>query len=158
MIKNNFLNNILLAFVWVALTGTFTFTNFIFGFVLCFAIMWLISTDPNKGQYFKRAPKVISFIFYFLYELAKANVQVATDVINRKNIKPGIVRVPMDAQTDLEITLLSNFINLTPGTVIIDISDDRKVVYIHSMIVRDRESFIHSIKNGYEKRLLEILR
>ena len=120
--------------------------------------MWLISTDPNKGQYFKRTPKVISFIFYFLYELAKANVQVATDVINRKNIKPGIVRVPMDAQTDLEITLLSNFINLTPGTVIIDISDDRKVVYIHSMIVRDRESFIHSIKNGYERRLLEILR
>ena len=102
---------------------------------------------------FQLATAIVLILFW-----GRRNIQVATDVVNRKNIKPGIVRVPMDAQTDLEITLLSNFINLTPGTVIVDISDDRKVAYIHSMIVRDRESFIHSIKNGYERRLLEILR
>lgn len=158
MIKEKFLSNILLAFVWIALTGTFSLTNFSFGFVICFGIMWLISTNRRRDQYFTRIPRIISFIFYFIYELAKANYQVASDVVTFKNMRPGIIRVPLDAKTNLEITLLANFINLTPGTIIVDISDDRKVFYIHSIMVKDKEQFIHEIKNGFERKLLEILR
>lgn len=158
MIKAKFLSNILLAFVWIALTGTFSLGNFVFGFVVCFGIMWLISPNRRNDQYFTRIPKVIIFFFYFLYELAKANYQVASDVITFKNVRPGIIRVPLDVKTNLEITLLANFINLTPGTIIVDISDDRKVFYIHTIRVKNREQFIYDIKNGFEKRLLEILR
>lgn len=158
MIKTKFLSNILLAFVWVALTGTFTLGNFAFGFTICFGIMWLISANRRKDQYFTRIPRIIFFFFYFIYELVKANYQVASDVITFKNVRPGIIRVPLDAKTNLEITLLANFINLTPGTIIVDMSDDRKVFYIHTIRVKNREQFIHEIKNGFEKRLLEILR
>jgi len=158
MIRAKFLSNILLAFIWVALTGTFTLGNYTFGFVICFGIMWLISTERRKDQYFTRIPRIVFFFFFFLYELVKANYYVAVDVITYKNVRPGIIRVPLDAKTDLEITLLGNFINLTPGTVIVDISDDRKVFYIHTIRVNTREQFIHEIKNGFEKRLLEILR
>jgi len=158
MIKTKFLSNILLAFVWIALTGTFSLGNFSFGFVVCFGIMWLISTNRREDQYFTRIPKIISFFFYFLYELVKANYQVASDVITFKNMRPGIIRVPLEAKTNLEITLLANFINLTPGTIILDVSDDRKVFYIHTIMVKDKEKFINEIKNGFEKKLLEILR
>jgi len=158
MIKAKFLSNMLLAFVWVALTGTFSLGNYAFGFMVCFGIMWLISTNRRRDQYFNRIPRIIYFFFYFVYELVKANYQVASDVITFKNVRPGIIRVPLDAKTDLEITLLANFINLTPGTIIVDISDDRKVFYIHTIRVKTREKFIHEIKNGFEKKLLEILR
>jgi multicomponent Na+:H+ antiporter subunit E len=158
MIKAKFLSNILLAFVWIALTGTFTLGNFAFGFMVCFGIMWLISANRRKDQYFTRIPRIIFFFFYFIYELIKANYQVASDVITFKNVRPGIIRVPLDAKTNVEITLLANFINLTPGTIIVDMSDDRKVFYIHTIRVKNREQFIHEIKNGFEKRLLEILR
>ncbi len=158
MIRTKFLSNIILAFVWVALTGTFTIGNFTFGFAVCYGIMWLISPERRQDEYLNRIPKIIAFFFYFLSELAKANYQVATDVITFKNIRPGIVRVPLDVKTNLEITLLANFINLTPGTLIIDISDDRKVFYIHSMLIKDKDMFVHNIKNGFEKKLLEILR
>ena len=158
MIKTKFLSNILLAFIWIALTGTFSLGNYAFGFVVCFGIMWLISTNRREDQYFNRIPRIISFFFFFLYELVKANYQVASDVITFKYMRPGIIRVPLEAKTNLEITLLANFINLTPGTIIIDISDDRKVFYIHSIMLRDKERFIFDIKNGFEKKLLEILR
>lgn len=158
MIRTKFLSNILLAFVWIALTGAFTLGNFTFGFIICFGIMWLISPERRQDEYLNRIPKMIAFFFYFLSELAKANYQVATDVITPKNIRPGIIRVPLDVKTNLEITLLANFINLTPGTLVIDISDDRKVFYIHSMLIKDRNQFINMIKNGFEKKLLEILR
>lgn len=159
MIKTRFLSNLLLSFIWVALTGTFTLLNFLFGFVLSFIIMWFISRDRREDVYFTRGPKLIAFLFYFLYELIKANMQVAYDVITPSfYMKPGIIKVPLTAKSDLEITLLANLITLTPGTLSLDVSDDKKVLYVHAMYVKDKQKFIEGIKNGFEKRLLEILR
>lgn len=159
MIKTRFLSNLLLSFIWLAVTGSFTFENFVFGFILSFILMWLITTNRREEKYFSRVPKLIGFIFFFIYELVKANIQVAYDVITpRYYMKPGIIRIPLDAKSDLEITLLANLISLTPGTLSLDVSDDRKVLYVHAMYVNDRDEFIDEIKNGFEKRLLEILR
>ncbi len=156
--KNRFLSNILLTFIWVAITGNFAFLNYVFGFIISFFILRLVSSTENR-KYFRILPKVIGFIFFFLYELTKANLQVAYEVLTPKhNMTPGIVKFPLDAQTDLEITFLANLITLTPGTLSLDVSDDKKVLYVHSMNIKNREHFIAGIKNGFEKRLLEILR
>lgn len=157
--KNKFLSNILLTFIWVALTGNFTFVNFVFGFILSYFIMKMITTGTVEAKYFRILPKVFSFIFYFLYELVKANLQVAYEVMTPSyNMSAGIVGFPLEAKTDLEISFLANLITLTPGTLSLEVSEDRKVLYIHAMYIKDREDFINSIRNGFEKRLLEILR
>ena len=157
--KTRFLSNILLTFVWVALTGSFAFLNFLFGFVLSFFILWVTTKNRQEAKYFVLIPKMIAFFFFFIYELIKANLQVAYDVVTPKfYMKPGIVSVPLDAKTDMEITLLANLISLTPGTLSLDVSNDKKVLYIHAMYVTDKQKFIESIKNGFERRLLEILR
>lgn len=159
MIRNRFLSNLLLSFIWVALTGNFNLANFLFGFILSFVIMWVMTQNRRQNTYFTRGPKVVAFIFYFLYELVKANLQVAYDVITPSfYMKPGIIRIPLTAKSDLEITLLANLITLTPGTLSLDVSDDKKVLYVHAMYVKDKDEFIASIKNGFERRLLEILR
>lgn len=151
--------NIMLTFIWVMLTGELVFTNFVFGFLLSYLILWIVSKDNESRRYFSRVPGVISFIFFFIYEILRANFQVAYDVITPKFfMKPGIVKYPMDAKTDLEITFLTNLISLTPGTLILDVSDDKKVVYIHVMYLEDKDAFIKQIKGGLEKRLLDILR
>lgn len=157
--KNRFLSNILLTFIWVAITGDFAFLNYVFGFVLSFIILYVITKGRGDAKYFKIIPKLIAFIFFFLWELLKANLQVAYDVVTPKfYMTPGIVRVPLEAETNLEITLLANLITLTPGTLSLDVSDDRKVLYVHAMYLSDKQAFIDDIKNGFEKRLLEILR
>ncbi|MEX0884552.1 MAG: Na+/H+ antiporter subunit E [Cyclobacteriaceae bacterium] len=159
MIKTRFLSNLFLSFIWLAVTGNFTFENFVFGFLLGFILMWLIATNRREDKYFYRAPKLIYFIFYFIYELIKANLQVAYDVVTpRFYMKPGIIQIPLTAKSDLEITLLANLISLTPGTLSLDVSNDREVLYVHAMYVSDKNEFIQSIKNGFEKKLLEILR
>ncbi len=98
-------------------------------------------------------------MLFFFYELIKANLQVAFDVITPPfYMKPGIIRYPLDAKSDIEITLLANLISLTPGTLSLDVSDDKSALYIHAMYLKDEEEFIHSIKNGFERRLLQITR
>lgn len=157
--KVQFLLNLILTIVWVFITGSMAFANFLFGFLLSFLVLWLISRKQESRKYFVIAPRFIGFVFYFLYALLKANLQVAADVITPKfYMEPGIVAFPLDAKSDLEITLLANVISLTPGTLSLDVSDDKKYLYIHAMYISDKEEFIEGIKKGFERRILAILR
>ncbi|GGE18262.1 Na+/H+ antiporter subunit E [Psychroflexus salis] len=157
--RGKFLANILLTIIWVFLTGSFAVVNFIFGFVISFLILWIISARDHENKYVQLIPKLISFFLFFLWEVIKANLQVAYEVITpTNNMKPGIVKLPLDAKTNLEITLLANLITLTPGTLSLDVSEDKKVLYVHSMYVHNKQEFINDIKNGFERRLLAILR
>ncbi|HLS96718.1 multicomponent Na+:H+ antiporter subunit E [Sphingobacterium allocomposti] len=154
-----FLMNLLLSGIWVALTGSMYYTNFLFGFLLGFFVLWIMNRNETDQRYFYRVPKIISFIFYFLYELIKANVQVAFDVVTPKYFfKPGIVKYPLNAKTDFEINLLTTMLSLTPGTLILDVSEDKKTIYIHVMYLTDAEKFVMQTKTGLERRLLAILR
>lgn len=151
--------NLLLTFIWVALTGSMYYSNFLFGFLLGFFILWIMNRNETDQRYFYRVPKTLSFIFFFLYEMIVANLQVAYDLITPKYFfKPGIVSYPMDAESDFEINLLSTFISLTPGTLILDVSEDKKTLYIHVMYLHDKEKFMKQLKNRVERKLLEILR
>ena len=73
---------------------------------------------------------------------------------------PGVVAIPLDARTDAEITLLANLITLTPGSVSLDLSDDRRLLYVHAMYIdgEDVEAYRRSVKEGLERRVLELLR
>jgi len=159
MMQKRFLLNVMLTLIWIALTGAFTYINLIIGFAISYFVLWIISRSSEDKRYFTIGFKVVGFFFYFLYEMLKANWQVAYEVMTSNlHMKPGIVKMELEAKTDVEITLLSNLISLTPGTLVIDVSDDRKVMYIHGMYLEDREKFIESIKLGLEKPLLNIIR
>lgn len=157
--RSNFLTHILLTFVWIALTGSFTFANFTSGFVLSFVILWIVHARKSEFQYLNTIGGIILFFFSYLYEMIKSNINVARNVLKPvDSLKPGIVGVPLDAKTDLEITLLANLVMMTPGTLSMDVSTDRRVLYVHSMDIKDKQAFIDEIKNKYEKPLLKILR
>ena len=159
MMQKRFLLNVMLTLIWVALTGTFTYTNLLIGFVISYLILWILSRNSEDRRYFTIVFKIIGFFFFFLWEMLKANWQVAYEVMTSNlHMKPGIVKIELEAKTDLEITLLSNLISLTPGTLVIDVSDDRKVMYVHGMYLEDKAKFIESIKTGLEKPLLNIMR
>ena len=66
--------------------------------------------------------------------------------------------LPLDARTDAEIMLVANLISLTPGTLSLDLSEDRKLLYIHVMFLDDIEQTRRQIKEGLEKRVLEVMR
>jgi len=157
--RNQFLLNILLAIAWMLLTGELTAENFIEGLIIGYIILWVSKAALGGTKYFKKIPKAINFFFYFVKELIVANLKVAFDIITPKDyMQPGIVAVPLDAESDMEITLLANLITLTPGTLSLDVSKDKKVLYIHTLYLDDIEKFRSEIKNGIEKRLLEVLR
>jgi multicomponent Na+:H+ antiporter subunit E len=152
-----FLLNVLLALAWVALTGQFTPANLVFGFVLGYLILWWLQRVFGPSNYFAKVRQVVNFVLFFLWELILANLRVAYDVLTpRHHMRPGIIAIPLDIGTEVEITLLVNLITLTPGTLGLDVSTDRRVLYIHSMYIEDLEQFRHRIKEGFERRVQEM--
>jgi multicomponent Na+:H+ antiporter subunit E len=154
-----FLSNILLAFAWVAITGLFEPVNFFLGFILAYAVLWLVQDATGPSNYFLKIYQIIFFTLFFARELIVANLRVAYDVLTRHHhMSPGVVAIPLDVQTDAEITLLANLITLTPGTLSLDVSADRKVLFVHAMYIEDVEGFRRYIKEGFERRVREVLR
>jgi multicomponent Na+:H+ antiporter subunit E len=155
-----FLLNVLLALAWLALTGEFTPLNFLAGFALGYAV--LLIAQPVVGRrssYFSKVRQGASFALFFLWELVLANLRVAYDVITPGfRMRPGVIAIPLDVKTDEEITMLANLITLTPGTLSLDVSADRKVLYIHAMYIDEVESVRRDIKEGFERRVMELLR
>lgn len=105
--------------------------------------------------------QILYFILFFLWELLAANLRVAVDILTPPHqMRPGIIAIPLDVETDAEITLLTNLITLTPGTLSLDLSADRRVLYIHTMYIDrdDIDAARERIKSGFERRVLEVLR
>lgn len=149
---------ILLSIIWLIFTGDFSLTNFIFGNLVGYLIMLLLSKALGNNSYFKTIPKIISLIVFFVIELVRANFKVAYEIMTvyKHNMEPGIVKVPLDIHTDFQITLFANLITLTPGTLSMGVSFDKKYLYVHSMYyMNDKEKFIRDIKNGFEKKIIE---
>ncbi len=102
---------------------------------------------------------MVRFAVLYLWELILANLRVAYDVMTpTRRMRPGVLAIPLDANTDVEITLLANLITLTPGSVSLDVSSDRRFLYLHAMYIDDVEEYRKSVKDTLEKRVLEVLR
>lgn len=155
--------NILLAIAWTALTSELSWINLLFGFFLGYIILIFASRGGTNGQptYILKVIKAFRFALFFIKELIISNIRVTIEVLTPTHyMKPGVVAVPLTATSDLEITLLANLITMTPGTLSLEVSEDRKVLYIHAMYVNieDLDSFRRKIKDEFETRILEVLR
>lgn len=153
-----FLTNLLLALAWVALTGHYDAANFFVGLFLGYAALRMTLRSKSVAAYGARIVAIAGFILFFLKELIMANLRLAYDVLTpRHYMRPGIVAIPLDLKTDLEITVLTTLITLTPGTLSLHVTDDRRTLYIHAMYIDDAEKLIRNIKDGFERRVREVL-
>ena len=154
-----FMSNLLLAITWVVLTGNVDGLNILFGLFIGYLVLGVMQRQiPSLRGYTRRLPKIIKFVFFFAKELVVANLTVAFDIVTPVwHMKPGVIAMPLEAKTDMEVTMLANLISLTPGTLSLDVSDDRRVLFIHAMFLDNEQEVRDSLKN-MERRVLEIMR
>ncbi len=153
-----FAANILFAVAWAAVIGPFTPANLAAGFVVGYLALLLAAGRRNR--YFRRSRSALALVLYTLYELVKANLRVAWYTVSRlSDLHPAILAVPLEENlTNAEITLLGSLITLTPGTLTMDVSADRRIMFIHFMHIDDPETAIADVKSGFERRVLEATR
>lgn len=152
--------NLALAVVWAAMIEPFSPLNLLLGWVIGYAVLSLVSRSMGvKSVYVTKVRIAVLFFLFFIAELVKANARVAYYTLSPlSRMRPGIVAIPLEEMSDLEMTSLANLITLTPGTLSVDVTDDRRTLFVHFMHVEDAERARREVKEGFEARVLELLR
>jgi multicomponent Na+:H+ antiporter subunit E len=145
-----------LGWLWMALTERYTASNFLLGLLCAHVAMRLSRLE--RGPIRKTMP-ALALAAFFLKEVVVSAFRVARDVLSpRPLMRPAIVRVPLDVQTDGQIAMLAIAITLTPGTLALDVSSDRRTLFVHAMFAADADAVRDEIKHGFERRILELSR
>jgi multicomponent Na+:H+ antiporter subunit E len=156
---NIFVWNVLLAIVWAATTEEFSAANLAIGYILGYMLLFILRSVLEQSKYFRDVYDLIALAVFFVLELILANIRMAYYTVMPLNrMKPAVIAVPIEPMNETELTVLANLITLTPGTLTLDISDDRRVMYIHVMRLHDLEQAKRDIKKGFEERVLKALR
>lgn len=151
--------NLILALFWVAMTGSLTVANFILGFLLGAGALWLVRDRLPSQRYFTRVAACIRLTATFIVELVKSTWSVVKLAWQPgRRYTSAFVAIPLHVKSDIEITLLANLITLTPGTLSVDVADDRSTLYIHALDAPDIAALRSDIANGFEQQVREAAR
>ena len=150
---------LLLALIWAAITGTFSGLNLVLGAAIGAVAVLLLRRNLAQGRRLHQLRSVVLLALLFLYELGVSAIRVAIVVLTpdlKSALQPAIIAFPLSVKSDAEITLLANLITLTPGTLSVDVSEDRKLLYVHTLMLSTREGLIADIASGFEARVREV--
>lgn len=150
-----------LALGWVAATDNFSLYNLLFGAAISGFALFLVRDKVVGPTFLPRLRRVATLALSFIAELFLSAFRVAVLVVRpdmHKHLRPGIIAFPLTATRDAEITTLANLITLTPGTLSLDVSEDRRFLYVHAIKVTTREALIREIARGFEAKVIEAFR
>ncbi|HVL87723.1 MAG TPA: Na+/H+ antiporter subunit E [Candidatus Thermoplasmatota archaeon] len=156
---NPLLWNLILTMAWVLLTGNFSLPNLLLGLLIGYLIISFAQVTVGPVNYARKVLHAIAFAVLYLKEVLLANVQIAIDILTpRMRARPCIVAIPLGDRSDAEITLLASLLTMTPGTLSLDVSDDKKTLFIHAMYVRDVEELRRHVQRNFGDPVAELMR
>jgi multicomponent K+:H+ antiporter subunit E len=150
-------HSLLLLIVWLLLNNTVAPGHLVLGAFLAIAIPLLTSGMQDPQPSFRKPLSSIRYVFMVIGDIIVANFEVALLVIGpSRKLNPAFVAVPIEIKHELPITILASTVSLTPGTVSAEISEDKQWLYVHVLNLTNKDELITSIKQRYERPLMEI--
>ncbi|MCV7369137.1 Na+/H+ antiporter subunit E [Mycolicibacterium duvalii] len=146
-----------LVLVWLLLWGSVSAANILSGLAVALVIMLLLPLPPVPVEGRVHLLSLIRLVLMVAGRLVVSSAQVAWLAI-----RPGpppmsaVLRAHVNVKSDLVLALAANIINLTPGTIALEIDQPRRLMYIHVLGVdndRALQSFYHQI-SSLEKLLV----
>ncbi|WP_423185384.1 Na+/H+ antiporter subunit E [Alishewanella sp. d11] len=160
--------SLLLFCVWLLLNQSAAPIHLFFGTVLAIVIPWLCYRLRDPQPLIQRPFLTLRYMLRVLADIVTANAEVALLILGPvKRLRPAFVRVPLDLQHNLPLTILAGTVSMTPGTVSADIYPSvehlapdeplpQRWLLIHVLDLEDEAALIATIKSRYEAPLKEI--
>jgi multicomponent Na+:H+ antiporter subunit E len=130
-----------LTLVWMLLWGNVSAANVVSGLVVALVITLLLPLPqvPIEGRLHPLS--LLRFVVLVAYYLVLSSVQVAWLAI-----RPGpppqtaVLRAHLAIKSDLVLALAVNAINLIPGSIVLEIDQTRRMIYVHVIDVGSEAS------------------
>lgn len=151
--------NIFIAYLWMFLQDEMTFLNFLSGYFVGLFILFCMRRFFKQSFYIFTFIAIIKLALIFAWELITSAIFVLKHVIRPKvHVRPAIFKVETDLRSDLEITLISLLICLTPGSVVMDVTPDHKILYVHALHMPESKESVMKSKALFEKAIKDVTR
>jgi len=147
--------------IWLLLNQTLAFGHLLLGIALSVLLAWFGAELRPVRASLHRADRAAGLFFVVLWDIVRSNVGVARIVLGltgKRRVRSGFLQVPLDLRDDHGLAVLACIVTSTPGTVWAGLSPDRSTLTLHVLDLHDDEQWIRTIKQRYERRLLEIFR
>ena len=107
--------------------------------------------------FIRRLLHIIEFSFVYIWEVIKSNFEVAYDVLTPQDkMKPAMINVDIEGLSDRELLAFSNLITMTPGTLSVDVDEDKKTLLVHAMYAENPEALAKDINTTLRKRIAHV--
>jgi multicomponent Na+:H+ antiporter subunit E len=121
-----------LILVWMLLWGTASVANVVSGLAIALMITLLLPLPavPVEGRV--HTLSLLLLIVVVGYELVVSSLQVVWLAI-RPGSPPrsAVLRAHLDIKSDLVLALAVNILTLTPGSIVLEIDQVRRLIYVH---------------------------
>jgi multicomponent Na+:H+ antiporter subunit E len=95
---------------------------------------------------------ILGFIVFYLLKLIQSNIVIAYDILTPKmSIKPGLIEVPLTLKSDFGLLLFSNLLSMTPGTLVMDIDENREIALVHVLYLTSSAEILNEINEIQDK-------
>lgn len=156
-----FILNLFIAALWLLLQDEVVpqFSTFLMGFIVGIGILYAMHRFYGTQFYLRRVFSIIKLLWLFNWELLLSSYSVLRQITTPKlTITPGIFTYKTALKGDWEITALALLLTLTPGSVVMEVSEEGDMFYIHAMdIEQSKEAVIRSI-GKFEQAIMEVTR
>lgn len=151
--------NIFIGVLWMFFNDDWSVLTFFSGYLFGLLVLFVLRRFMASEYYPLTLYAVLKLLLIFIYELLTSSILVIRKIIRPKvNIKPGIYKLETSLQGDIEVTLLALLITLTPGSVVMEISADKKILYVHAMDFPEVSDAVLQSKNRFEEAIKKVTR
>lgn len=147
-----------LVLMWLMLNDTLSFGQVVLG--LAFAALVISISGPLRPVHAlpRRVHAAVPLIWNVFRDIVRSNVAVGSIILGgaRRQPKVGFMKIPLDMRDPHGLAALSMIVTATPGTVWADHDLESNVLTLHVLDLQDEDVWVHTIKERYERPLMEI--
>ena len=129
-----------LVLVWMLLWGTWSWANLLSGLLVALVLLALLPLPHVVGGARVRPVPLLAFLGHFVTDLFSSGAEVAWQALRPGGVRStAIVRVQLRVDSDLLLTMVAEATSLVPGSLVLDLDREQRVMTLHLLPVRDLE-------------------
>jgi multicomponent K+:H+ antiporter subunit E len=132
--------SVIVALVWVMLTGHTSIESALIGFVLGLTIVTLLERSRELGTRRTRVtgiPALLLYLVKLLREILSSDVMVARRIItNQPTEAAGMFELPVGGKSETIAALSAHAITSAPGTFVVDFGEETMLVHLIDLELR----------------------
>lgn len=150
------LHSLVLFIAWAWLNESLAPGVLLIGAILAVAIPLVTERLQEDRPRIKRPLKMIKYLGLLIVDILKSNIAVVPMFLGpRSRLNSQFVAIPLTLEHPIPISILASSITLTPATVSVEVSEDKTLLYVHVLNLKDSQSLIDNINSRYQSLLSE---